>query len=250
MTSERPPTQPRWIALREETEEAGGRAQPRGGALRNVFAVRGTVQVGRTRPDRSELLRSALGLSYVTIAWNGVVGALALVVSVIDDSPALAGLALNALLDSSASLVLVWRFSRERRDPSGADRLERRAQYGVAVAMLLVALYVGFQASRSLAGGSHPEASVFGALVSAGSLLVLPWLGWAKLRVASGLSSEALRGDAVLTLAAAALAATTLAALLLNAGLDWWWADPVVALLIASTLAVEGVRVAMRHRFG
>jgi divalent metal cation (Fe/Co/Zn/Cd) transporter len=218
--------------------------------LRNVFAVRGTVQVGAARSDRFELLRSAIWLSYFTIAWNGVVGALALVVSVIDESPALAGFALNALLDSSASLVLVWRFSRERRDPTGADRLERRAQYGVAFAMLVVALYVGFQASGSLAEGEHPEASAFGAIVSAASLLVLPWLGRAKLQVASGLSSGALRGDAVLTLASAALAATTLAALLVNAGLDWWWADPIVALLIATALAVEGVRVAVRHRFG
>lgn len=71
-----------------------------------------------------------------------------------------------------------------------------------------------------------------------------------KLEVAAGLSSGALRGDAILTLASAALAVTTLAALVVNAALDWWWADPIVALLIASALALEGVRVAMRHRFG
>ena len=85
---------------------------------------------------RTHLVTSALRLSVFTIAWNGVVGALALVVSVLDDSPALAGFALNALLDSSASGVLVWRFSRERRDPVGAERLERHAQYGVAAAMV------------------------------------------------------------------------------------------------------------------
>lgn len=175
---------------------------------------------------------------------------MALVVSVIDDSPALAGFALNALLDSSASVVLVWRFSKERSDPAAAERLERRAQYGVAFAMVLVALYVGLQAIRGLVEGLHPEASVFGAAVSTGSLLVLPWLGRAKLRVASALPSGALRGDAILTLASAALAATTLVALLLNAGLDWWWADPVVALLIAAALGIEGVRIVVRHRFG
>ena len=218
--------------------------------MREVLAVHGTSQTKPVEPGRSELLRSALRLSYFTIVWNCVVGALALVVSVIDDSPALAGFALNALLDSSASAVLVWRFSRERSDPAGAERLERRAQYGVAFAMVAVALYVGFQAVRGLMEGSHPKASVFGAIVATASLLVLPWLGRAKLRVAAGLSSGALRGDAVLTLAAAALAATTLAALLLNAGLDWWWADPLVALLIAGALAVEGVRVAVLHHFG
>jgi divalent metal cation (Fe/Co/Zn/Cd) transporter len=199
---------------------------------------------------RTQLVTSALRLSFFTIAWNGVVGSLALVVSILDDSPALAGFALNALLDSSASLVLVWRFTRERRDPAGAERLERRAQYGVAAAMVLVALYVGFQATRGLIEGAHPKASLFGAVIAAASVLVLPWLGRAKLRVAAGLGSGALRGDGVLTLASAALAVTTLVALVLNAAFDWWWADPIVALLIACALGVEGVRVAVRHRFG
>jgi len=45
---------------------------------------------------RAELLTSALRLSYFTIAWNGVVGAAALVVSVLDVSLALAGFALIA----------------------------------------------------------------------------------------------------------------------------------------------------------
>lgn len=199
---------------------------------------------------RTHLITSALRLSVFTIAWNGVVGALALVVSVLDDSPALAGFALNALLDSSASGVLVWRFSRERRDPVAAERLERHAQYGVAAAMVIIAVYVATQAVRGLVEGSHPKASVFGALVAAASVLVLPWLGKLKLQVAAGLGSGALRGDAVLTLASAALAATTLVALVVNAAFDWWWADPIVALLIAGALAVEGVRVAVRHRFG
>jgi divalent metal cation (Fe/Co/Zn/Cd) transporter len=82
------------------------------------------------------------------------------------------------------------------------------------------------------------------------SLLVLPWLGRRKLRVATALSSTALRGDGVLTLAGAALAAITLAALLVAAELGWWWADSVAALVISIGLAGEGLRVAVRHRFG
>jgi divalent metal cation (Fe/Co/Zn/Cd) transporter len=199
---------------------------------------------------RARLIASALQLSYFTIAWSGLVGALALLVAFLDNSPALAGLALNALLDGSASGVLAWRFSRERRDPAGAERLEGRALYGVACAMLAVAFYVGFRAVSGLAEGSHPKASAFGLIVSALSLLVLPWLGRLKLRVAADLPSPALRGDAILMLASAALAATTLVALLLNAGLGWWWADPAVAILIAAALAIEGARVIVRHRFG
>jgi divalent metal cation (Fe/Co/Zn/Cd) transporter len=200
--------------------------------------------------ERRSLVASALRLSYFTVAWNGLIGTAALVIGLTTGSLALAGFALNALLDSSASVVLVWRFRRERSDPVAAERLERRAQTWIIAAMLVVALFVGFEAGRALIDGSHPESSASGFGIATISLLVLPPLGRMKLRLAGHLGSPALRGDGILTLAAAALAAITLVALLVNSAFEWWWADPVAALLIAGALATEGVRVAVRHRFG
>jgi divalent metal cation (Fe/Co/Zn/Cd) transporter len=200
--------------------------------------------------ERRSLVGSALRLSYFTIVWNGVAGATALLVGLTTGSLALAGFALNALLDSSASVVLVWRFRKERSDPVAAEHLERRAQTWVIIAMFVVAVYVGFEAVRALVSGSHPESSVSGFAIAAISLLVLPVLGVLKLRVAGRLGSPALRGDGVLTLAAAALAAITLVALLANSLLDWWWADAAAALVIAFALAGEAMRVLVRHRFG
>jgi divalent metal cation (Fe/Co/Zn/Cd) transporter len=204
----------------------------------------------KVNPDRAALLGSALRLSFATVAWNGLVGTTALVLSFLDDSQALAAFALNALLDTSASVVLIWRFRKEQRDPVAAEHLERRAQTWIIVAMAVVALYIGVQAVRALVEGSHPEASAFGLILAVLSLIVLPWLGRQKLRVAADLASPALHGDGVLTLAAAALAGITLTALLLNSTLEWWWADPLAALLISFALATEAIRIAVRHRFG
>jgi divalent metal cation (Fe/Co/Zn/Cd) transporter len=159
--------------------------------------------------DRFALLESALRLSYFTIVWNGVAGGAALVAALVAGSTALAAFALNALLGSMASVVLVWRFRTEQRDPAAAERLERRAHGWIAAAMVLVGLYVVVEALRALIGRSHAEESAFGIALAALSLAVLPWLGRQKLRVASALSSGALRGDGILTLAAAALAAIT-----------------------------------------
>ena len=200
--------------------------------------------------DRAELVVAALRLSYFTIGWNGAVGVAALIVSVIDGSLALAGLALTAMLDSAASVVLVWRFRTERHDPVAAEHLERRAQAWVALTMIVVAVYVGVQSIRALIDGSHPEASAFGLILATASLVVLPWLARLKLQVASRLASRALRGDGVLTAASAALAAVALAALTVNAAFAWWWADPAAALLIATALAIEATRIVVRHRFG
>jgi len=199
---------------------------------------------------RAGLVQTALRLSYFTVGWNGVVGSAALVVAATTGSSALAGLALNALLDSSASGVLIWRFRYERRDPDAAERLEERAHTWITLAMLVVAAYVGLEGVAALVGPSHVDESALGLVLAALSLLVLPWLGRGKLRVASELRSPSLRGDGVLTIAAAALAAITLAALMANSALGWWWADPGAALVIAAALAVEAVRVAVRHRLG
>ena len=188
-------------------------------------------------------------MSYITIALNSATGLAALTVAVLSNSQALAGFALSALLDTSASIVLVWRFRREQKDPEGAEHFERRAQAFIALAMFVIALYIGYRAARALADSSHGEESLVGIALAALALLALPWLGRRKLQVASALGSRALRGDGVLTMAAAALAAVTLVALVVADAFDWWWADPLAALVIAGALGVESIRIAIHHRF-
>jgi divalent metal cation (Fe/Co/Zn/Cd) transporter len=203
-----------------------------------------------TDTHRLPLLDAALRLSYFTVFWNCITGGAALAAAIIAGSAALAALALSALLDSAASIVLVWRFRTERHDPDGAEHMERRAHAWVAAAMIAVGVYVLVQAIRALVDGSHAERSLFGVVLAACALAVLPLLGHRKLRVASALRSGALRGDGILTSAAAALAAVTLVALVLNSAIGWWWSDPAAALIIGAALAAEGLRVAIRHRFG
>jgi divalent metal cation (Fe/Co/Zn/Cd) transporter len=200
--------------------------------------------------SRNSLIHSAVRLSYATIGWNGIAGASGLAVALMAGSPATAGFPLNALLDSSASVILIWRFRREQSDPEAAEHLERRAQKFIVIAMVTVAAVVAVEAIRALVTRSHANETVLALLVTALSLLFLPWLARKKLGVAAALPSPALRGDGVLTLAAAALAGITLAALTLDIALGWWWADPVAAVVIASALASEAVRVTVRHVFG
>jgi divalent metal cation (Fe/Co/Zn/Cd) transporter len=200
--------------------------------------------------SRNSLIHSAIRLSYATIGWNGLAGASGLALALIASSPATAGFALNALLDSSASVVLIWRFRRERNDPEAAEHLERRAQKFIVIAMVAVAALVAVGAMRALVIGSNANETVLALLVMTLSLLFLPWLARRKLGVAAALPSPALRGDGVLTLAGAALAGITLIALEVDVAFGWWWADPVAALVIAAALAAEALRVAVRHVFG
>jgi divalent metal cation (Fe/Co/Zn/Cd) transporter len=56
--------------------------------------------------------------------------------------------------------------------------------------------------------------------------------------------------DSVLTVAAATLAGVTLAALFVNSALNWWWADPLAAPVIAAAPVAEATRITVRHQLG
>jgi divalent metal cation (Fe/Co/Zn/Cd) transporter len=175
------------------------------------------------------------------VAWAAFAGTSSLVAGLAASSIALVAFGANSILDGTASGVLVWRF-RHERSGADADTVERRAALAVGVVMSAVALYLGARAVRALVDHSGPETSSFGVLLTAASAVVLPVLAGAKLRLAAPLRSPGLRGDGVLSLAGAVLAAATMLSLLVDAELDWWWADSVAALLISTLLLVEGSR--------
>jgi divalent metal cation (Fe/Co/Zn/Cd) transporter len=155
-------------------------------------------------------------------------------------SVALVGFGADSIVDGSASAVLVWRFSVERSGASNADVVERRAARLVGAIIVLIGFYLAPAAVGGLANHSHPESTAVGAALTAASVFVLPVLARAKLGLATQLSSSALHGDGVLSLAGAFLAAATLISLLVDSSFGWWWADAAAALLIAGTLLREG----------
>ena len=195
-----------------------------------------------TENRRHELLLRATRWSALSLAWASLVGTTALVAGFAASSVALVGFGANSVLDGSASAVLVWRFRHEHLGTADADAVERRAALAVGAAMAAVGVYLAVTAISALAGHSEPDRTSIGYVLTGASVCVFPVLARAKLRLAAGLRSPALRGDGVLSLAGAVLAAATLTGLLLDAAFDWWWADATTALFIAAMLLGEGSR--------
>jgi divalent metal cation (Fe/Co/Zn/Cd) transporter len=105
-----------------------------------------------------------------------------------------------------------------------------------------LAAYLLIDSCRRLLGfGREPDPSLPGIILTIISLIVMPILARAKLRLADSLGSKALRADSYETIACAWLSATTLAGLALNALFRWWWADPVAALAIVPLIVREGL---------
>jgi divalent metal cation (Fe/Co/Zn/Cd) transporter len=177
-----------------------------------------------------------------------LVGGAAVTTAISTGSLSLIGFGINAVVDSSASAVLVWRFrAEEAGHAERAQHAERLALRLAGAAFLLVALYLFIQATRALVEARHYEATLFGIAEAVVALLVLPFLARAKYSLSIRLGSSALRADSLLTWSGVALASLALIALLAQRLLGWWWVDPIGALCIAVIFILEGSR-AVRGR--
>ncbi|HLG08167.1 MAG TPA: cation transporter [Gaiellaceae bacterium] len=198
------------------------------------------------RPSRADpsaewlrAARRARTLSWISLAWMGVEGAIAVTAGILAGSIALVAFGLDSAIEGFASLVIVWRFTGRRLHSESA---ERRAQKLVAIQFFLLAPYVTVEALHNLATGERPETSWLGMALVTTSLVGMPLLGVAKRRLADTLGSVATRGEGTQNLLCAYLAGAVLVGLVGNALFGLWWLDPVAALVVAGVAVREGVQ--------
>jgi divalent metal cation (Fe/Co/Zn/Cd) transporter len=192
---------------------------------------------GVSPADRDRLVRRAKGLSWLSLAWMTVEGTVAITAATIAGSVALLGFGLDSAIEALASVVVIWRFTGDRRLSPHA---EERAQKLVAISFFLLAPYIGGDAIRALLAGEHPSTSWAGIGLSISSILMMPLLGRAKRRLGARLGSAATAGEGTQNMLCAYLAVGVLAGLLANTLLGAWWLDPTLALGIAALAVKEG----------
>jgi divalent metal cation (Fe/Co/Zn/Cd) transporter len=200
-----------------------------------------TAASPRTRLPETEYRRLAGRvklLSWLSLGWMTLEGSVAILAGVLAGSIALVGFGIDSAIEGFASAIIVWRFTGQRMF---SDSAERRAQKLVAVQFFLLAPYVGFESIKALVAGDHPDTSVLGIALSASSVVIMPYLGIAKQRLADRLGSAATKGEGRQNMLCAYLAGALLVGLLGNALFRAWWLDPAVGLLIAAVAVKEGV---------
>ena len=196
-----------------------------------------TIDLTLHDPVRVALARRARLLAWTSLAWLGFEGVATFAAGVLAGSIALVGNGLDSAVEALASIVVVWRFASAR---ISSDRAERTAQRIVAVSFFLLAPYVAVEAVRTLVVEHHAETTWLGIGLSAGTLLICPWLGRAKIRLGQQLNSLATAGEGRQNLICAYLAVGVLAGLLANTLFGACWLHPVVALGIAVVAIREG----------
>jgi divalent metal cation (Fe/Co/Zn/Cd) transporter len=192
--------------------------------------------------ERAHHVHRARWLARIGLGWHLVEAAVALAAGVVAGSVALVGFGADSLIEAAAGVVVLWLMDGAR---SSSPRAERRAQQLIAASFLVLAAYVGVESVRDLVGGHHPDASWVGIGLSVVTLATMPPLAVAKRRVGLRLGSSATTSESRQTMLCAYLSAALLVGLLANAALGWWWADPLVALVIVA-IALREAREAWR----
>ena len=176
-------------------------------------------------------------LSWASLAYMTLEGSIAILAGVLAGSVALIGFGLDSAIEGVASAIIVWRFTGTRMFSEAA---EHRAQKLVAIQFFVLAPYVGFESVQALIQVERPDVSWLGIVLSASSLVVMPYLGIAKQRIADQIGSAATKGEGRQNMLCAYLAGALLVGLLANAALGAWWLDPIIGLLIAGVAIKEG----------
>lgn len=191
--------------------------------------------------DRVAPLRRGIALEGVTVGYNALEGIVAIVAGIAAGSVALTGFGVDSVIEVTSGVLLWWRLRAELGVARVGPAVEARAARWAGVLLLALAVFIAAESGRRLLTGDRPGESVVGIVVTALSLIVMPLLARAKLRLAASLESRALRADAHETIVCAWLSATTLIGLALNAALGWWWADPIAALAMLPLIVREGI---------
>jgi divalent metal cation (Fe/Co/Zn/Cd) transporter len=198
------------------------------------------TSISRHVPDASErasLVRRARLLAWLGVGWHGVEATVGIAAGIASGSIALVGFGGDSLVESLAGFILLWRLAGARASSHAA---EQRAERLIGATFWLLAVYIGIEAIRALAGGDHPEVSYVGIGLAVVTLATMPPLAAAKARVGERLGSSATKSEGRQNLLCAYLSATLLIGLGANAAFGWWWADPATALFIASVALREG----------
>ena len=197
-----------------------------------------TARPRLTRERYAELARRVKLLSWLSLFWMTIEGAVAIVAGIVAGSIALIGFGLDSAIEGFASIVIIWRFTGSRVFSHAA---EQRAQKLVAIQFFVLAPYVGYESIGALIGGERADVSWVGIALAVGSVIFMPMLGIAKQRLADSMGSAATAAEGRQNMLCAYLAGALLVGLLGNALVGAWWLDPIVGLVIVAVAVKEGV---------
>src|SRR5215831_790252 len=195
--------------------------------------------------ERSDDVRLALLLTYITIGWMTIEGAASLLLGWASKSLLLEAFGIDSVIELFSAAVLLWRLRVEASGAASTERaeeVERRASRYVGYSLYALVLYVALNSGHGLFIAKRitdTHESVWGILIGLVAKIGMPILAAYKLKVAARLNSRALRADAVESITCGYLSIVLMVGLAATRILGWWWLDSVAALALIPFLIKE-----------
>lgn len=199
---------------------------------------RGTAHPG---PERADLVQRAFRLEWLTVGWMIIEAVVAIGSGVAAGSLVLLAFGLDSIIELLSAGVLIWRLAVElRHGQAFSERAERLAGRIGGLLLFALAAYVIVAAGWSLSAPGTARFSPLGIMVTALAIPIMRWLARRKLALAGLLGSQAMRADAMESIACFWLSLVAVVSLALQAVTGAWWIDPAGSLAIVWLLVREG----------
>lgn len=184
------------------------------------------------RDDKRTIQRLIL----FALVYNVAEGILCVSAGVAAGSVVLIGFGLDSGIEAFAALAAA-RFLRREITHETEERLSRL----IGWTFLALAAYVVVQSAYDLIAGEEVAPSRLGLVVTSVSLLVMPFLGLWKLRLARQIGSRGLEAEAKETIACSYLSFFAVLGVAIRYLGGPSWVDPAAALLMVPWLVREGL---------
>ena len=196
-----------------------------------------TTTTSRPTDDRRHTLQRRIKwIVTATIAYNLIEAVVAITAGTVASSAALIGFGLDSTIEVLSAAAVAWQVTRP--DP---ERWEKGTLRVIAVAFFALAAYVTATSVLALVGQVDVQHSTVGIVLTALSVVIMPFLSLAERRAGRELGSATAVADSKQTLICTYLSAAVLVGLIVNSLFGWWWADAIAGLVIAAFAIREGI---------
>jgi len=195
--------------------------------------------------QRSDDIRLALALTYITLGWMTIEGAASLLLGWASKSLLLEAFGIDSVIELFSATVLLWRLRVEASGTATSEHVnlvEHRAARLVGYSLYALVAYVVLNSSDGLFIAKRitdTHESVWGIFIGAVAKVGMPILAGYKLKVAARLNSRALRADAIESITCGYLSIVLMTGLAATRLLGWWWLDSVAALALIPFVVKE-----------
>ena len=144
-----------------------------------------------------KLYDRALALSFFTIFYNLVEGAVSVILGYQDETLALFGFGVDSFIEVMSGLgimVMIMRIKRNPETPKSNFEIKALKVTGTAFYLLSAGLLAGI--ILNIISGHKPVTTFWGVVISLISIVVMVWLVSAKMKVGKKLGSEPVIADA------------------------------------------------------